>query len=69
MIQLATVPSGDHKRVKHFLRNILYLRELINDKVIKLLYENGNELRVDELTKALGPTQHEPLASKLLTRK
>jgi hypothetical protein len=67
MITLATNFSGNHKRVKHFLTNINFLIFQVKKNTIKLVHESSQQLRSDQLTKALGPTQNKVLSNKLLT--
>lgn len=66
MITLAQNFSGNHKRVKHYLRRINFLIELIKTKVIKLIHVSSENNIADILTKPLGPQQFSHLREMLL---
>ena len=66
MITLAQNFSGNHKRVKHYLRRINFLIELIKSNVIQLIHVPTENNIADILTKPLGPSQFIQLRDILL---
>jgi hypothetical protein len=53
MITLATNFSGNHKRVKHFLRAINFMIQKVNMKIVKLQFTYTTDMTADTLTKPL----------------
>ena len=66
MITLAQDFSGNHKRVKHYLRRINFLIELIKTNVIHFTHVATENNIADILTKPLGPHQFIQLRGILL---
>lgn len=66
MITLAQNFSGNHKRVKHYLRRINFLIELIKTSVIHFTHVASENNIADILTKPLGPQQFIHLRDILL---
>ena len=66
MITLAQNFSGNHKRVKHYLRRINFLIELIKTNVIQFTHVTSENNIADILTKPLGPQQFIHLRDILL---
>ena len=66
MITLAQNFSGNHKRVKHYLRRINFLIELIKTNVIRFIHVSSENNVADILTKPLGPQQFVRLRDILL---
>ena len=54
-----------HTKTKHIAINYHYLRELVQDKEVKMEYVNTKEKIVDIFTKALPKDSHEYLRGKL----
>ena len=54
-----------HTKTKHIAIKYHYLRELVQDKEVRLEYMNTNELIVDIFTKSLPKDAHEYPRGKL----
>ena len=54
-----------HTKTNHISINYHYLRELVQDKEVKMKYVNTNERIVDIFTKTLPKDAHEYLRGKL----
>lgn len=54
-----------HKKIKHIAIKYLYVRELVQDKEVKMEYINTKEKIVDILTKELPKDSYEYLIGKL----
>ena len=58
--------TGSFKRAKHIKVRYFWLKELIDDEIIKLVYQPTNELVADILTKPLTGAQFQYLLYKLI---
>ena len=54
-----------HTKTKHIAKKYHYVRELVQDKEVKMEYVNTKEQIVDIFTKALPKDAHEYLRGKL----
>ena len=66
MIKLCSKPSGNHQRTKHFTGDINFMLDNVRRGIIQLEYLKTEEMPVDILTKAKGPTAHQRCASRIL---
>jgi hypothetical protein len=58
--------TGSFKRAKHIKVRYFWLKDLINEGIIKLEYQSTNELVADILTKPLTGAQFQYLLYKLI---
>ena len=58
--------TGSFKRAKHIKVRYIWLKELIDDEIIKLVYQPTTELVADILTKPLTGAQFQYLLYKLI---
>lgn len=58
--------NTQHQKTKHIAIRYHKIRQLVNDKIIKLNYVNTNDNLADIMTKSLNPTTYKNIVGKLI---